>query len=277
VLAGGATMGNPSLTGFGTALGTADSGLNGAPASTDAYLAPFTQVNGAGDNTIMTYAGATGSFTFEAIVRLDVDLTQTFAGTARGTAPMHIFGGEQDGTGGGVRAWQLRIDPIGFNPNADGVTTALTTPALEFINVNNAVAPVQNRVVLLPTTGSNAVVSGQWYHLAVSYNGTEASPSNLSIYWTLADPSRTAADLLVQRQLDTDLPLAGTGVDFAVGNIGRTAPNGNFLGLIDEVRISSVARGPNEFIFQVPEPGSAVLAIIALGGLVGRRTRRRIE
>jgi hypothetical protein len=79
---------------------------------------------------------------------------------------MHIFSGEQDGAGGGVRAWRLRLDPIGFNPNADGVTTALLTPALEFINVNNGVAPGQNRVVLLPTAGPNAVAANQWYHPA---------------------------------------------------------------------------------------------------------------
>src|SRR6186997_1129491 len=36
VLAGGATLGNPSFPGFGTALSTFDSGLNGTPASLDA-------------------------------------------------------------------------------------------------------------------------------------------------------------------------------------------------------------------------------------------------
>jgi hypothetical protein len=41
---------------------------------------------------------------------------------------------------------------------------------------------------------------------------------------------------------------------FAIGNIpGRTA-NANFLGLIDEVRISSVARGSNEMMFSGPAP-----------------------
>lgn len=272
VLSGGATLGDSSLTGFGTALNTIDSGLTGSPASTDAYLAPFTLVNAAGDNTVMTYASAaSGAFTFEALIRPDVDLTQTFAGTLRGVNPMHIFSGEQDGSGGGVRAWQLRIDPIGFNPNADGVTVPLTAPALEFINVNNGVAPVQNRVVFLPTTGANAVAAGQWYHVAVSYNGAEATANNLSIYWTLAAASRTTADLLVQRQLDTDLPLAGTGVDFSVGNIGRTTPNSNFIGLIDEIRISAIDRAAGDFIFQVPEPGTAALSLLAFGAFARRR------
>ena len=85
VLANGAIMGNPSLPGYGTALSTFDSGLTGGPA--DAYLSAFTLVNGAGDETTLIYRNlATGAFTFEALIRLDVDLTQTFAGTVRRTA-----------------------------------------------------------------------------------------------------------------------------------------------------------------------------------------------
>ena len=269
VLANGATLGNGSYTGFGFGLSTLDSGLNGAPASLDAYLAATTLVAGTGDNTTMTYAGANGAFTFEAIIRLDVDLTQTFVGSTRGTAPMQIFSGEQDVNSG--RTWQFRIDPVGFNPNADGVTTALTTPALEFINVNNAVAPVQNRIVLLPTVGANAVAPGAYYHVAVSYNGAEGTAGNLSIYWTRVEDSRIQADLLVSRQLDTDLPAGPP--DFAIGNTGRTTPNNNFLGLIDEVRISGVARGANDFIFRpVPEPSAG---LFALAGAALLRRRRR--
>ncbi len=269
VLANGATLGNVSYTGFGTGLNTADSGLNGAPASFDAYLSAVSLVNGTGDNTTMTYAGSNGAFTFEAVIRLDVDMTQTFVGSTRGTTPMQIFSGEQDTNAG--RTWQFRIDPVGFNPNADGVTTALTTPALEFINVNNATAPVQNRIVLLPTTGANAVAAGAYYHVAVSYNGAEATANNLAIYWTKIEDSRTQADLLVSRQLDTDLPAGPP--DFAIGNTGRTTPNNNFLGLIDEVRISSVARGAGDFIFQpVPEPSIGLLAL-AGSALLARRRR----
>lgn len=269
-LSGGATLGNSSLPGFGSALSTMGSGLGGA--STPA-ISPKTLANDATDNVVMTYAGASGAFTFEALIRIDADLTQTFVGSTRGGNPLQIVSAEQDGAGGGVRAWQFRLDPVGFNPNADGFTSALTSPALEFINVNNAVAPVQNRVVLLPTTGPNAVAAGQWYHVAVSYDGNEGVAGNLSFYWTLADSSRTSADLLAQRQLDTDLPLAGAGVDFTVGNIGRGTPNSNFLGLIDEVRISGIARGAGDFIFQVPEPTTATLALLSLAALARRRTR----
>jgi hypothetical protein len=264
VLANGATLGNTSFPGFSSGLNTA--------ASTTAYLAPLTLVNGAGDETSFSYSNATtGEFTFEAIIRLDADLTQTFVGTPRGTAPLHIFGGE--GEANGNRVWQFRIDPIGFNPNADGVTTALTVPALEFINVNLAVAPVQNRVMFLPLTGPDAVELGAWYHVAIVYNGNEATPNNLSAYWTKIDGTRTQADLLIQRQLDTDLPVAPN--DFAIGNIGRNPSSSNFVGMIDEVRISDTARTASQFIFAVPEP-SAALFLAASGILISARRRPRL-
>jgi hypothetical protein len=269
VLSGGATLGNPSFAGFGTALSTFDSGLSGSPASLDAYLSALPLVNGVGDETTLAYSNATtGAFTFEAMIRLDVDLTQTFTGSARGVTPMHIFSGE--GEASPDRIWQFRLDPIGFNPNADGVTAPLTGPALEFINVHGAIAPVQNRVVPLPLTGPNAVAMGAWYHVAVSYDGNDATADNLSIFWTKVDSSRTAADLLIRRQLDTDLPIAA--VDFAIGNIGRVTPNGNFLGLIDEIRISDTALGAGNFIF-IPEPSTGLLASMGCGILFLRRRR----
>ena len=263
VLANGAAFGNASFPGFGTALSTA--------ATTTSYLAPLTLVNGAGDESTFPYSNAaTGAFTFEAIVRLDIDLTQTQVGTARGAIPLQIFTGE--GEANGNRVWQFRIDPIGFNPNADGVTTPLTAPALEFINVNLAVAPVQNRVMLLPVTGPDAVELGAWYHVAVAYTGSEGVANNLSAYWTKIDGSRTQADLLMQRQLDTDLPVVAT--DFAIGNIGRNPSASSFAGLIDEVRISETARGAGEFIFTIPEPSSGLCFAGAALFLGVRRTGR---
>ena len=274
VLAGGATLGNAGYTGFGSALSTFDSGLTGSPASTDAALSAFALVNGTGDDTTLNYSNAaTGAFTFEAMIRLDVDLTQTFAGSARGVTPMQIFSGDSEVNAN--RIWQFRIDPIGFNPNADGFTSALTAPALEFINVHNAAAPIQNRVMPLPLTGPDALTAGAWYHVAVAYDGNDATPNNMSIYWTKVDGTRTQADLLIQRQLDTDLPVAAT--DFAIGNIGRTTPNGNFLGLIDEVRISETARTADQFVFAIPEPGVGGLvgAAVVVGMGVWRRRRRK--
>ena len=67
-----------------------------------------------------------------------------------------------------------------------------------------------------------------------------------------------------------------------IGNEARTANNATggdqfqeaLLGSIDEVRISSVARGADEFIFSaVPEPSS--LALLGLGAVVGLARRRK--
>ena len=77
--------------------------------------------------------------------------------------------------------------------------------------------------------------------------------------------------MLIQRQLDTDLPISQ--VDFAIGNIGRNPSASNFLGLIDEIRISDIARGPGELIF-VPEPGTALLVLNGFGAILLRPRRR---
>ena len=269
VVANGATLGNAGLPGFGNALSTADGGLGGTLATDrDAYAGPVTLANGAGDNVTMSYTGAAfGGFTFEAVMRIDFDPLQPRAGTA---APMHFFGGEQDGAGGGNRSYQFRFDPVGFNPGQDGFVTPLTTPAIEFINVRNGTAgEIQWFVTTLPTAGANAVAQGNWYHVAMTYDGNENTPGNLNVYWTRVDPARTQADLLSQRQMNFDL--LGSPIDFAVGNIARTAPNGNFVGLLDEARISGVARGAGGFIFQIPEPSVCLLGSLSAVFLAMRR------
>lgn len=236
----------------GSALSTADGGQVGGASATavDAALSPLPLVNNsAADNVAWSFADATtGAFTFEAMVRIDFDPAANLGtgGTGR-NLPMQIISGEQDGSGGGIRSWQFRLDPVGINPNADGFTTALVQPALEFINVNNGTS-VQNFVALIPTNGVDAIASNQWYHVAVTYNGSANTASNLTIYWTLVATNRTAASAISSRQMA--LSLNAGAVDLCLGNTGRTTPNNNFIGLIDEVRISSVAQNTNEFIFQ---------------------------
>src|SRR5262252_2496629 len=66
-LRNGATLGNVSYRGFGTALSTYDGGPESTTdAAHDAYLAAKPLVNGPGDNVLMNYAGPSGAFTFEA-------------------------------------------------------------------------------------------------------------------------------------------------------------------------------------------------------------------
>jgi autotransporter-associated beta strand protein len=252
VLTNGATLGNASFSGFGTALSVWGPGTltNGACALTPRPLP---------SDTAFTYADpVSGAFTYEAVVQIQVNPalnlgTVAVGGTGRNTA-MTILAGE--GNTNPERIFQFRIDPVGFNPNAGGFTTPLTQPAIEFINVNKA-SSVQNIIMLIPTSGSDAIVQNGWYHIAVTYNGQPGAANNMSFYWTLMDSSRLSASLLGTATMNFNLA-SGT-PSFVVGNTGRNPGgaaanplNANFLGLIDEVRMSKVALGPGQMMFSAP-------------------------
>jgi len=248
VAANGATLGNESHSGFGSALSTLDTGQEGiAPSDKDAYLAPRALVNGAGDNTSLLYADpVTGAFTMEAIVRIDFDPAKSFASVANGgngrAAFLQLITGDDESNGN--RAFQFRIVPIGVSANNPTVN-------LEFINVHLAVAPVETIGFPIPTTGPDAIVSNGWYHVAVTYDGNAGALDNIRFYWTALDSSRTAVSEIGVWSMQNDVPLVSP--DFAIGNIGRNPANGSFLGLIDEVRISKVARQTVEMMFAPAE------------------------
>ncbi len=248
-LAGGALMWPPSLPAFATGL---DPSVNRGTANGGA-LAGLPLVDGVDDDTPLTYAGASGAFTFEAIVKVGFDpLLVQPAGDA--SAPMQIVSGEGDIAAN--RVWQFRIYPRGAG-------NAGAAPTLEFVNIHAEVG-VQTLTAPLPVGADpNAIVQGSWYHVAVAYNGAEATADNFKLYWTLLDPSRTAANPVLSGQMTEDLITASP--DFVVGNEGRATGgnNGNFVGVIDEVRISSVARTASGFLFpaaadtdgdQLPDP-----------------------
>lgn len=251
VLTNGATLGNASFTGFGSALSAFGPGLvtNGACALTPRPLP---------SDTTLTYFGANGAFTYEALVQIQfnpaVNLgTAANGGTGRNTA-LTIMAGE--GNSNPERIFQFRIDPIGFNPNAGGFTTPLTQPALEFINVNKTTS-VQSIIFLIPTSGPDAIVQNGWYHVAVTYNGQPGTANNMNFYWTLMDSSRTSASLLGSGTMN--LNLASGTPSFVVGNTGRNPSgaaanplNANFLGLIDELRMSKVALAAGQMMFSAP-------------------------
>jgi len=249
VLGGGAVLTNVSYPGFGGSLSTYDGGPDAtAGTDRDAYAAPRTLVNGGGDNVTVAYADqTTGAFTIEALVRIDFDPNLNYGPVANGGngrgAPMQIVTGEDEANGG--RIFQFRIVPIGVINNNPYIY-------LEFINVHQAVSPIENITVPIPTDGPDAIQQGQWYHVAVTYNGSEGMPDNLRFYWTRMDPDRTEANLIGTWTMIKDLPVAPT--DFVVGNIGRNPSQNNFVGLIDEVRISSIARPANGMMFAPPLP-----------------------
>ena len=112
----------------------------------------------------------------------------------------------------------------------------------------------------IPTTGPDGFVANEWFHVAVTYDGNTNTADNLKLYWPRVDPSRTAANLISSGLNLTDDGGAATSI-FGVGNDFRTSGTGNtnnLEGLIDEVRISNIARGADDFLFAPPPSLDAV-------------------
>ncbi len=254
-LRNGATLGNVSYRGFGTALSTYDGGPEStADAGHDAYLAARPLVNGTGDNVLINYAGPSGAFTFEAMLRIDFEPETPFGTNSLATnhgSFLQIINLDADENTN--RVCQFRLVPI-------GVLKGNTEPLLEFINLNKDKSP-QSLTAPIPTNGPDAIRFGNWYHAAVTYDGAADHPENLKFYWTLVDPARSKANLIGSGTMNYELP-NGCSPDFAIGQTGRQSPvapypNQNFPGLIDEVRISGVARSETQMLFD----GQQVIAV----------------
>lgn len=138
-----------------------------------------------------------------------------------------------------------------------------STGNLEFnfigVNTSSVSTPV-------PTTGDQAFVANQWFHVALVYNGTQAQ-----FYWTKVGSAVTGA--VPTGALLTEAVDINDDAIIVLGNEARNTGSGvnsaeGLLGLIDEVRISNVARTPQEMI---PEPASSALLGIAGLALVRRR------
>ena len=216
-LAYGATVTETSYTNFGTALNTYE-GTSGTGNMPIAY---------ADEKYVSNFVGADGAFTFEAIIRPAGAITAI-------PNSMQIISGENEDPS---RGWQFRVN---------------TSRRLEFIYLTGAEI---HFTFPIPTTGENAWVANEWYHVAVTYNGQENTPGNLKFYWTRLDLGGGEAVLLASFQMAADL--GNLPVDFAVGNDGRNATSENFEGLVDEARISSIARAPTDMLF-VSGPPTAV-------------------
>jgi signal transduction histidine kinase len=174
-------------------------------------------------------AGDDGAFTIEALVRFDVLPADA------GAVAMDIVSFEGDDLGKrNMRVFNFRVESAGF--------LAFTPLSVR----GGALAAV-------PTTGPHAVNTHDWFHVAATYDGNEGSVGSLKLFWTRLDESRQAAHMIGSGTLEKDFgPTTG---DFAVGNEARAqsllnnAEQEPFRGVIDEVRISSVARDPTDFIF----------------------------
>ena len=241
-LLNGALAGQPSLPGLGSAVSfranaggvPGESSLMGAILAEAPRLVPGNQDNVRGD---FRYFGEDGAFTWEMLVKPEL-----LPGEARVIALGLV---SMDGDAGD-RIFNFRIEKQGF---------------LTFIALPQCGA-TGGGLATIPTTGPHALVKDQWYHVAVSYDGNAGVTNNLRLYWTRIDTHPSEANLIGRGTLSNDLN--GRTGDFAIGNEARgfsgNAEGEPFPGLIDEVRISGVARHPTDFFFVAPggriEPGT---------------------
>ncbi|RYD42284.1 MAG: LamG domain-containing protein, partial [Verrucomicrobiaceae bacterium] len=212
-------LGYPGISGFGNA-----ASING-----DACLGVDADGNGAfrpGDASPVgpdqmpdhsTLFGVNNAFTLEAMISIPA-ITSSSA--------REIICTDHNGAAAD-RGFQFRVTTQG---------------QLEFNAIGTATPAA---VVPIPTTGTHAFVPDQWFHVAVTYDG-----SILRFYWTKVDPSVTVANEIGTNTEET-VELADDAI-LVIGNEGRSTGGlgGEPLGgKIDEVRISKVARTASQFIF----------------------------
>jgi hypothetical protein len=186
---------------------------------------------------------SSGAFTFEALVNPQGNIFSSSAGSGE----WEIFCGDNSV---GTRGWQFRLQ------NA-------AVPVMDFNFIDATGGNSINQTFILPTSGPDALVTNQWYHVAVTFTGNTPTntdlPGILTFYWTLLDPNRTNADVLGSISNSALGTIGGTPSP-AVGGSQRTVHGvgneGAFQGMITEVRVSSVSRSATSFVFSTNSIGA---------------------
>jgi hypothetical protein len=115
---------------------------------------------------------------------------------------------------------------------------------------------------------------GQWYHLAVTYEGDgTGNDSAVKFYETPLSDTSGVATLLETVTAEDIMPLTAGGalrVGTLDGSTGRS-----FGGYIDEVRYTNLVLAPNQFNLAVPEPSTWLLLAAGMVMLLPALRRRR--
>ncbi|MCW1922437.1 histidine kinase [Luteolibacter arcticus] len=227
-LLNGAKAGQPPFPGFGAAIS-----FQPSPGGDRDYgpilLAKQALDSGPKDNVDPPFPimGNDGAFTIEALVKFNV-MPADATGLALDIVSM-------DDEVADNRVFIFRVEKPGF---------------LCFLPISGSDVR-GGGLATLPTSGPHAVNTTDWFHAAVVYDGHESAVNNLKLFWTRLGAGDEAANLIGQGTLTADIgrQLA----DFAIGNTGNrqgtSSPREFFPGLIDEVRISSIARPTYDFCF----------------------------
>jgi hypothetical protein len=171
------------------------------------------------------YQGADGAFTIEAIIKVE-DLGGI----------QQIFSRENDG-GTDVRTYQFRIN----------------SGQLEFAAITTQVTGEPYKWDI-PKDGVHAFSPDGWYHVAVTYNGTPGTaPRGGKVYWTRIVPGVVMANQIGEFAMTTDYADTHGGIT-AIAVHRRGGYRDALKGLVDEVRISSVARAPGDMFLPAEFP-----------------------
>jgi hypothetical protein len=120
----------------------------------------------------------------------------------------------------------------------------ISSGTLMFQFINPPLQALSGNIPTLAQDPENGFVASTWYHVAFTYDGT-----NGTIYWTKLDPSLVAAHVLAIGPLTMGSADGTVMGPLCIGNRGRPTGTETFLGAIDEVRISSVARAASQMLF----------------------------
>lgn len=132
---------------------------------------------------------------------------------------------------------------------------------------DSAAGTVFNQRIDDPSLGVHEYAAGEWFHVAVTYDGSSAG----SVYWTrIGDSYAGTANELITFTLGSDLSYP---TDQVLAFAGKANNGGNnFNGIMDEIRISATARGASAFLGLPLAPDSSPYVVWINGFDVGTST-----